>query len=290
MNKIQKNIDTTSLTTMRMKSKADFYLKAENIGDIKNGIEFSKTKKISFCIIGNGSNILFKNKIYKGLIIQIAFNAISLENKILRVDAGVKLPVLANFCQKNKIAGFEWLAQIPGTLGGAIFMNAGAFGKNISDNLLKVQILNPAKGKTKAYKESDLEFDYRHSSLQEKNQVILRAWFKTKTTHKKKICQKTQEYFAYRKSHHPIDKFTLGSTFKNPVINGIKKSAGELLDQAGCKKMRINDAQVSDMHANFIINNENATSQDVLQLIKLMREKVKEKFNIDLELEIRIIY
>jgi len=289
LSKIQKNIDTTLLTTLRISGKACFYLKAGNAEDIKAGIRFAKKANIPFCIIGNGSNILFKEKNYKGLIIQIALNNINLENKILRIDAGVKLPELAQFCQNQGIIGFEWLAHVPGTLGGALYMNAGAFKHNISDNLLKVQILNPKNNKIVYCKKCKLKFSYRHSSLQEKNQIILCAWFKAKKTNKKNISKKIKEYFEYRQIHHPMDKPTLGSTFKNPIENGEKKSAGLLLDQADCKGMRINGAQVSKKHANFIVNNGNASAQDILKLIDLMKKKVKDKFNIDLELEIKVI-
>lgn len=288
--KIKTNKNITSLTTLRILCKADFYLKAESVQDIKTGIKFAKEKKIKFFILGNGSNVLFKNDYYNGLIIHIAFASLSVQNSILQADAGVKLPVLANFCQKNKITGFEWLAHIPGSVGGAIYMNANAFGFCIADNLIKVKVLNSKTGKIMNLDKSKLKFEYKNSVFQKKNElIILSAEFKVQQDKLEKIQKKIKEYFEYRKINQPMSYPTLGCTFKNLVINGEKKSAGLLLDQAGCKGMKIGGAEVSNIHANFIINNGTAKAQDILKLIKIMRKKVKEKFNIDLELEIRVV-
>tara|TARA_Y100000310_G_C20698649_1_gene827640 strand:+ start:3975 stop:4880 length:906 start_codon:yes stop_codon:yes gene_type:complete len=300
--KIQKNKNITNLTTLRIKSKADFYLKAESVNHIKYGIKFAKEKKIKFFILGNGSNVLFKNDYYKGLIIHIISNNLKLENNILQAGAGVKLPVLSSFCVKNKITGFEYLTHIPGTIGGAICMNAGAFGSSISDNLIKIKVLNAKTEKIISINKSELDFKYKYSIFQNKSElIILRACFKIKKETLEKIQEKTKEYLEHRKARQPFGKPTLGCTFKNlviskacnfrsaQIINNKKKSAGEFLDKAGCKNIKSGDAEVSNLHANFIINRGNAKSCDILKLVEIMKKKVKNKFNIDLELEIRVV-
>lgn len=287
---IKKDIDTTKLTTMHVPGSAKYYLKANSPDDVKTGIKFAENHHIPYCIIGNGSKILFKDEHYKGLIIHNSIDKIVRHGKILQASSGVKLPRLVYYCARNSIAGFEWAADIPGTVGGAIYMNAGAFGSTISDNLIEVKVMDLSSGELKKYKKNQLKFRYRYSSFQENNRLfILEASFQVAKGSKKIIAKKIQTYHRYRLETQPIDCHTLGSIFKRTVFNGKEVSAGLLLEKTGCKKIKIGGAEVSQKHANFIINRGEATAKDILSLISAMRTSVKNKLGVNLELEIRII-
>lgn len=281
---IKKNIDITNLTTLRIPSIAKYYAQAKSAKKIINALDFAKKNNLDYCVIGNGSKILFKNKTYNGIIIHNLTNFIKYKNNILQVASGVKLSVLANFCLKKLITGFEWLGDIPGTVGGAVFMNAGAFESDISDILVKVTALDTRSNKIKIYLKKDIKFNHRYSSFQDKkkHEIILEASFNALKAKKREIIKKMHEYRKYRAQTQPIGKYTLGSTFKNPE----KASAGFLLDKAGCRGMRVGHAEISKKHANFIINKQKASSRDILKLISQVKKIVNKKFGINLELEI----
>lgn len=288
--KIKENVETITLTTLKISGSAKYYLRARSIKDVLYGVNFAKKHKLPYLILGNGSKVLFR-KNYYGLVIQNSIDLIRYKKNILKVASGYKLPLLASFCFKNSITGFEWAINVPGTVGGAIFMNAGAFGTTISDVLIEVTVLETKSGKIKKYLKENLKFDHRYSSFQDKkkNEIILEATFKAQKGDKQEIIHKMEEYKKYRLETQPIGKATLGSIFKKTVWKGKETPAGYLLEKAGCKGLRIGNAQISQKHANFIINKGNATASDILDLISLVKKKVKEKFDIELELEIRII-
>jgi UDP-N-acetylmuramate dehydrogenase len=169
-------------------------------------------------------------------------------------------------------------------------MNAGAFGSTISNNLIEVKVMDLSSGELKKYKKNQLKFRHRYSSFQENNRLfILEASFQVAQGSKKVIVEKMRTCRKYRLETQPIDCYTLGSVFKRTIFNGEEVSAGLLLEKAGCKKMKVGEAEVSQKHANFIINREKATTKDILSLISRMKKSVKNKFGVDLELEIRII-
>ena len=206
---------------------------------------------------------------------------------LLYAQAGVLSTKLIRFCLENNIGGLEFMATIPGTIGGMIKMNAGAYGKEIKDCIKEVCIVDE-KGIKKIYSCEKLEYEYRHSNIQA-NQIVLYAVFSVFSQSKEVSSNIINDMQEHRKSSQPLQRRSLGSTFKNPVINGEKIPVWRLIDECGLRGYIIGDAQISQKHTNFIENIGNATSDDILKLIDLMKEKVKEKFNIELELENEII-
>jgi UDP-N-acetylmuramate dehydrogenase len=290
--RIRKNVDITNLTTMRIKGLARYYLEAGSIDNVKRGVRFAKIHKIPYYIMGNGSKILFRSPKYRGLLIHNKIVNISYgdNKKFLRVGSGVTLSWFVAWCKKELIKTFEWADGIPGTIGGAVYMNAGAFGSEISDNLLEVITLDLNTGRLKKYKKCQLVFDHRHSSFQKEKRAnfILEASFKTSKGNKKKITRKIKMYRQHRRAAHPVAP-SLGSVFKKAFYKGEWVPAGFLLDKAGCKELKNGRAEVSQKHANFIVNKGGARSSDVLKLIRLMKIKVREKFGVRLKLEIQIV-
>ena len=281
--KILFDYDMGNTTWFRTGGKAKGFVVINNIKDLKTVVGFAE--KIKFAVIGVGSNLLVRDSGYNGLIIKLGknFNQIKIKNNLLSVGAGVLDLNLAKFALKNSIKDFEFFTGIPGTIGGAVKMNAGCYGSQTSDNLNKILILN-SKGDLKYIYLEELNLKYRSSSI-EKNSVILQADFNFKYSSYEEILEKNIYIKSKRKETQPIKEKTSGSTFKNPPY----KYAAELIEKAGCKGMKVGDASVSDMHSNFIINNGTATASDIENLGKKIINKVKEKHGIELEWEIKIL-
>jgi len=281
--KILLNYDMGKSTWFRTGGKAMGYSLINNIKDLKTVVTYGN--QIKYYIIGAGSNLLVRDKGFNGLIIKLGknFNNIKLIKNTLKVGAGVLDVNLAKFAQKNSIKDFEFFIGIPGSIGGAIKMNAGCYGFQTEDNLKRVLIINKF-GKIKYLNVNDLKLDYRSSSISEKS-IILQADFKFEHASKDEIIYKNKKIKLKRQISQPLKEKTSGSTFKNPP----GKFAAELIEKAGCKGMKIGDASISAIHSNFIINNGNATAFDIENLGKSIVEKVKEKFGISLEWEIKIL-
>ena len=282
---IRENIDMKNLNTMKINAIVKFYSKPLNLDELLEVINFAQSKNLKILILGNGSNIIFSKKYYNDLVIidMKNFNKIEINNDILKVEAGVKSKDLINFSLKNRISGFEFIAGIPGTIGGMIKMNAGAFGKNISNNLIKIKALDLKELKLVELKKSELKFSYRKTYGLE-NKIIISAKFKVNFAKKTEINDLIKEYLKIRKSKQPAG-FSAGSIFKNPHNN----FAGKLIEDCGLKGFSINDASISEKHANFIINRGNAKGEDIVKLIEVVKNRVKEKFNIKLEEEVEIV-
>lgn len=267
---------------------ADYYEKATNIEDIKNTIEFSKKKKIPLYIIGNGSNILVTDKGIRGIVLKIDIQKIEIEEDneevIVTVGSGVKLMALAQKLLQGGIAGFEELSGIPGTIGGAIKMNAGAYGKEFKDIVISTKCMN-RNGEIFELSNEEQKFDYRHSVFFENDYIILETKLKLQKGDMKKIKEKMEEYISTRKEKQPLEYPSAGSTFKR----GKDFITSKLIDEAGLKGYTIGGAQISEKHAGFIINKNNATSKDILDLIEYTKKKVFEKFGVHIEEEIEII-
>ncbi len=233
----------------------------------------------NYKIIGNCSNILFKNDSYKNNFIMLGntFNSFEvLDNNTIRVGAGIKINTLINKLSELDLGGLEFLFGIPATLGGLIKMNAGAFGKTIFDNIIGIQT-------NKEYlKKSDIQFSYRYTNIKD---VILFADIKCEKKNKKIIKQETSNFIKKRQMSQPIGEKSLGSVFKNPSENIF---AGKLIDDLGYKGKCINDICISEKHGNFIINKSNGNSLDFLKLSNEIINKVNKKYNIKLEYEIEI--
>jgi UDP-N-acetylmuramate dehydrogenase len=275
-----KNESVKNLSSIKTSGKVGgvFYPKDEK--ELISIFNYLKVNNIQFEIIGNGSDILFSKKATKKLFIctKKMRKSIKKYGKYISFSSSMQLCEIYFCCLKNGYSGFEKLGTIPGTLGGAIKMNAGCFGDNIFDNLVSVKILQ--NGKIKNIKKSQIEKEYRKTNV---NSLILSAKFLLSKKDKCEITNTFATYLKLRNEKQPKG-FSLGSIFKNPQND----FAGRLIEECGIKGMTSGDAEISQKHANIIINKNNASFSDIKKLIDTAQKKVKEKFGIDLELEIKI--
>ena len=288
--KIMLNEPMNKHTSFKIGGLAEFYIKVNSKEELKQAINFAKNKKIPIQIIGNGSNILVTDKGIKGLVIQIDIKDLKIEkdkkNVKITVGSGYKLMSLARKLLEEEIEGFEELSGIPGTIGGAIFMNAGAYGKEMKDVNISTTCIN-SEGKEFTLTNKEQEFNYRSSifSNSKNDFIIIQAQLELKNGNKEEIEKKMDEYLKQRKEKQPLEYPSAGSTFKRQ--EGI--ITAKLIDECGLKGYSIGGAMVSKKHAGFIVNYNKATAEDVINLIKYVKEKVNEKFGIKIQEEIRII-
>ena len=277
------DFDMGKSTWFRVGGKAKGYVVVNSMQDLR--IILTYANKINYYIIGVGSNLLVRDSGFNGLIIKLGknFNKIRIKKNILSVGASVLDLNLAKFAKQNLIKDFEFFSGIPGTIGGAIKMNAGCYGAQTADNLDKILIINEFN-KTEYINVNDLKLDYRSSSINNKS-IILRADFKFKYGSITDIINKSNQIKLKRENSQPLRKKTSGSTFKNP--HG--KYAAQLIEDAGCKGMKIGGASISLVHSNFIINDGSASANDIENLGKSVVNKVKDKFDVILEWEIKIL-
>ena len=251
-------------------------------------IEYAKTKKIPIYFIGNGSNLLVTDKGIRGLVVKIDIQNISInkaENSVkVTVGAGYKMMALARELLNQEITGFEEFAGIPGTIGGAIYMNAGAYGKEMKDIVISTKCMD-LDGKIFTLSNKEQEFTYRDSIFEKNNYIILETTLQLNNGIKSEIENKMTKLLKERKEKQPIGEPSAGSTFKRQ--EGIIKA--KRIDECGLKGYSIGGAKVSEKHAGFVVNSNNATAKDVLDLIKYIKEKVYEKYGIKIEEELRII-
>lgn len=276
-------------TSFKIGGPAEFYIKIKSIEELQKILKFAKKENIKITIIGNGSNVLVSDKGIKGIVIRTNLKEIEIEekeqNKIeITVDDAVPIGFLAQKLLKEEIAGFEEIAGIPGTIGGAILMNAGAHGKEIKDIVTEVTAMD-YNGRIFNFTNEEAEFTYRHSKFSNGEYIILQAKMLLQKGSKEEIKAKMDEYAQYRKEKQPIEYPSAGSTFKR----GTDFITAKLIDEAGLKGYSIGGAKVSEKHAGFIINTGDATSQDVLDLAKYITDKVYEKFRKKIEFEIKIL-
>ena len=285
--KIKSNIlldyDMRKSTWFRAGGNALGYVIVNNISDLKT--IFSYADQIKYYIVGVGSNLMIRDGGFDGLIIKLGknFNKIKINKDTLSAGAGVLDVNLAKFALKNSIKDFEFFSGIPGTIGGAIKMNAGCFGSQTADILKRILVLNKL-GKIEYLTKNELGLKYRSSNLTDEL-VVLKADFICKYSSVSEIIEKKNSIKLKRESSQPIKEKTSGSTFKNPP----GEFAAALIERAGCKGMKNGGASVSTIHSNFIINNGDATALDIENLGKKIIKQVHEKFGITLEWEIKII-
>ncbi|OGZ20038.1 MAG: UDP-N-acetylenolpyruvoylglucosamine reductase [Candidatus Nealsonbacteria bacterium RIFCSPHIGHO2_01_FULL_43_31] len=260
MMKFQENIPLKKYTTFKIGGSAKYFFVAKTKTSLVKAIQAAKKASLPFFILGGGSNLLISDEGYQGLIIKTG-------------------KPLSSYVSK----GLEWAAGIPGTVEGAVWGNAGAFGKSMQDVVKKVEVFDIKDGKIKILNNKDCQFGYRDSIFKKnKNLIILSVKIKTRKSNLNKI----KEYLNYRKDRQPLNLPSAGSVFKNPK----NYSAGELIEKAGLRGKKIGGAQISNIHANFIVNLNKATAQDVLSLIKLIKKTVYGKFKVKLREEIVILY
>lgn len=285
MGRLRENVLLSEYSTFRIGGPARYLIEVDNAEDLKKVIQKVLELNLQFIVIGGGSNILFSSKGYNGLVIVFkSNNTFSINDNLIEVNASVSLNYLVN--KLNNYTGLEWAVGIPGTVAGAINGNAGAFGGEMSELIKQVKVLEVKDNQIieKNFSKEDCKFSYRNSIFKNNpNLIIISAILELKKDSEENVKQKIKNNLSKRMSKQPKG-FSIGSIFKN----GEDFSAGELIEKAGLKGLQIGDAKISDEHANFIINLGEATSDDVLELIKIIKKEVKEKFSIDLEEEIKI--
>ena len=272
-------------TTYGIGGPADLMIFPKSKQDLIKVIEIINENKIQLTILGSGSNVLVSDNGIRGAVISLknSLKQIEVDNNILYAECGTMLGKIVKHAVKNNLIGLENLNGVPGTLGGALIMNAGAWGGEISENLIHVEVIN-SKSEIQKIQKKDLNFSYRQSSFN-KDDILLSAKFNLQKADKDVIKDNFIEAQSGRKKSQPLNKRSAGSLFKNPKNN----SAGKLLDEAGLKGFSIGDAKISEKHANFFINDGDASSRDMLMLIKKAHKEVKDKFNVNLSLEVKLM-
>lgn len=273
-------------TSFKIGGPADIFVKPKSIDELKNIIELAKENNIQTTVIGNGSNLLVKDGGIRGIVIKPDFKEIEfLEDNKVKVASGVLLSKIANEAYNKSLSGLEFASGIPGTIGGAIRMNAGAYGSEFKDIVISSKYLDKDLNIHEISNEEH-EFNYRHSRFcEDKNDIIVSTVLQLKEANKKEVKSKMDENNNSRREKQPINFPSAGSTFKR----GEGYITAQLIDKCGLKGYNIGDASVSEKHAGFIVNKGNATAKDVLELIDIVKKKVYEKFNVNIELEMEIL-
>ena len=271
-------------TSFKTGGKADLFVKTYSVEEIKNVLKIASKNKIPLFVLGNGTNLLVKDEGFRGIVLQVKLENIEIDGLNVTVGAGVKNAVLSKKLIENSLTGFEFASGIPGTIGGAIKMNAGAYGGEIKDIVSKVTFLD-YDGYIHTIKNEECEFDYRHSRFFKEKAIILQVKLCLENGNKSEIENKVKELLAQRKEKQPLEYPNAGSTFKR----GEGFITAKIIDECGLKGYRIGGAEVSEKHAGFIVNKNNATTKDILDLIEYVQTKVKEKTGKTIHLEVEII-
>ena len=276
----------TKHTSYGIGGKVTAYITPNDVNDLVDIIKIINKNKLKFYFVGSGSNLLVNDKKINAIIITPAkaLKFLKIKKNTINAESGVMLGRLVKEAIKHKLTGLESLVGVPGTLGGALMMNAGAWGSEISNYLVSVDVIN-TYGKIKTLYPQDIEFKYRHSSFKS-SEFILSAKFKLSKAPQVEIHKKKLIASKGRITSQPLKFRSAGSVFKNPHY---KLAAGLLIDKAGLKGTRFGGAEISKKHANFFINHGNAKATDIARLIKLSRKTIYEKFGIMLELELKTI-
>lgn len=237
---------------------------------------------MKYFIIGNGSNIILPS-IYDGIVIKLDFNDIEFNRNKVIIPANYLLSKLVNVTIEHGLSGLEWASGIPGTIGGAVITNAGAYNDEICNYIEELEVIE--NNKIRIIKRNEIDFAYRFCSLKYRDLIILKVTLNLKKGNRKKSLEVIKEYLMKRRSTQPLDKPSAGSVFRNP--EGL--AAGKLIDDLNLKGYKIGDAEISKKHANFIINTKTATGEDIVKLINFIKKRVEEEYHIDLVLEQQII-
>ena len=270
-------------TTFKVGGIADTYITVNSKEKLLKVLELLKNEKIT--IIGNGSNLLVTDKGIRGIVLKYSANNCSINGKTVTVESGMTNARLANILLKQNLTGYEFAAGIPGTIGGAIVMNAGAYGREMKDVVESTEFIDLETNKIETLKNEEQEFEYRKSIFQNKKCIILSTILKLEKGNPEEIEEKMKEYAEKRRSTQPLDMPSAGSTFKRG--NGF--ITAKLIDEAGLKGYSIGGAQVSTKHAGFIVNKGNAKAKDIIELIKYIQDEIYKKFGEKIEPEIKII-
>lgn len=273
-------------TTFQIGGPAQIFVTPQTTEEIGQVLQLCKAVKMPFFVLGRGSNLLVSDAGMDGVVLQLYdnYSNFSIDGNQIKAQAGAMLSRLGYAIKEASLTGFEFAAGIPGTLGGAVVMNAGAYGGEMKDIITAVQLMDE-DGNLLEKTCEEMAFSYRHSILAEQNFIVLGATLSLEKGDKKIIEEKMKELAAARKIKQPLEYPSAGSTFKRPE----GYFAGKLIMDAGLRGYQVGGAQVSEKHCGFVINKGNATAADVLQLVTDVKRKVYEKFQVELEPEVRLV-
>lgn len=282
--RVLKNELMAKHTSMKIGGPADIFVRVNNLDELKKVIAQCKNHEVNLTVIGNGTNLLVKDKGIRGVTVKLELKNTKIDGEKIEAEAGVQLPILAKIAYENSLSGLEFASGIPGTVGGAVKMNAGAYGAEFKDVVIETTYLDE-KLNLITISNQEHKFNYRHSIFDETDDIIVFTKIKLNREKKETIKRKMEENSMKRKEKQPIDYPNAGSIFKR------KKEyiPAEIIDKCGLKGYNINDAYISEKHAGFIVNKGNAKAEDVLNLIEYIKKTINNKYNINVELEIKII-
>lgn len=285
-NRIRENEPMSRHITFRVGGNADYYVTPDSEEEIQEVIALCKGFQVPYYVIGNGSNLLVGDKGYRGVILQICreMSSIQVDDQVISVQAGALLSKVGNAALEAGLTGFEFAAGIPGTVGGAVVMNAGAYGGEMKDILLDVTVLT-SDGEVKVLNLEELELGYRTSVIPKMQYVVLSARFGLQKGEKEVIRATMNQLKEQRVSKQPLEYPSAGSTFKRPEGH----FAGKLIQDAGLRGFQVGGAQISEKHCGFVINKEQATASDIVELMRQVSEKVWELFEVRLEPEVKFL-
>ena len=273
-------------TTFRTGGPADIYIEPSGVEELKQVLDICREENVAYTIIGNGSNLLVGDGGYRGVLISFGkpFAQVTIEGAQVRTGAGALLSAVAKQVLNASLTGFEFAAGIPGTIGGAVVMNAGAYGGELCQVLREATVLTP-EGEVKTLPAEELELGYRTSCIQKNGYIVLEAVLQLQPGNADDIRAVMDALASKRREKQPLEYPSAGSTFKRPEGH----FAGRLIQDAGLRGFRVGGAQVSEKHCGFVINRDHATSADILSLCRQVQEMVKAQFGVELELEVKLL-
>ena len=285
--KVKENVPLAPYTSARIGGPADIFITADTSTELARIVKLLWKQEMPFTLLGGGSNVLVSDKGIRGVVVMNRAKGVKFhggDQPSVTVESGVVFSNLANRCASKGFAGLEWAATVPGTIGGAVYGNAGAFGGDMAGNLLNAELLT--ENGREEFTVEQMGYGYRTSILKrgELKAIVLSAQLALKNSTKEEVTVKIQQFSAHRKATQPPGA-SMGSMFKNPAGD----YAGRLIESAGLKGARIGNAEISPLHGNFFINHANTKAEDIRALIQLVQKTVKEKQDVELELEIEVI-
>lgn len=300
--RVRTNVPLARYTTFQIGGPAKFFVAVDETDKLVGLLNFLSGEGIDYLVMGGGSNLLFSDDGFDGVVIQVRSQKSEVRNQIVMVEAGVMLGYVLNLTMEHSMAGFEWAAGVPGTVGGAVRGNAGAYGGSTGNSVVKIEVWE--NGEVREMSKEECGFGYRGSDLKKnKGIVVLRAWFQFEQGDKAQIVAQVQDYIQRRKKRFPpypsagcffanikLDKWPGDKSILLPKFFEIGEvAAGWMVEQVGCKGLKVGGAMLSDAHCNFVINVDKATQADILNLVAEISERVYNKFGVELQKEVEII-
>lgn len=284
-NKVKKDEPLKRYTFTKTGGNADYFVLPTTYQEVQDVIKYANENQLKFTILGNGSNIIIRDGGIRGIVLNLTqLTDISLKDNKIIVQSGATIIDTSRFALENNLTGLEFACGIPGTVGGAVYMNAGAYGGEVSHVIESVVVLT-RDGEILNLNKDDLDLKYRNSAISKKGYLVLEATFALQEGEHSEIKEKMDELTFLRESKQPLEYPSCGSVFKRPP----GMFAGKLIQDSGLQGKQIGGAQVSTKHAGFMVNVDEATASDYVKLIRYVQETVKSKFNVELETEVKII-